>query len=205
MKIHFILCSFCLLIVSSLSFSQESETKIGLGVSLNPTALFNSSSSSTMFLPIGFTNIYVPITINQSFRIEPEVGIFSQSSETSSGLSSSKYSSTLLRIGVGLFKIQPFEETFHSYVGPRIGILSTSSSSSSTGSTESSSSEMDYFVGLSVGGEYLFSTHFGIGGEVQLNYVSFGQPDRTPAASSSSDRKQSIITNNALMFFRWYY
>jgi hypothetical protein len=205
MNVRHLIIFFILLMISSLCFSQESDSNIGLGVSLNPTALFSSSTTSTMFLPIGLTNIYIPITIGQKFRIEPEIGIYSQSSESKSGTSTSKNSSTLFRLGFGLLKIHPYEDVFNAYFGTRMGILSLSSTSSYTGSPDASTNEIDAYIGFVVGGEHMLSPHFGIGGEVQLNYVSFGQPERTPAPSTTSDRSQSIITNNAVMFFRWYY
>ncbi|RCK72652.1 MAG: hypothetical protein IGBAC_0463 [Ignavibacteriae bacterium] len=186
----------CILgVVSCLSTAsgQESQTKIGVGVSLNPTALLSTSTSSTLFLPVGLTNIYIPIMVSANFRIEPEAGIYSLSSETSSGSSTRKSSLSILRLAIGLFYVLPAESSFNSYFGPRVGILSTSSTSSFTGSTEAKTSETDFFIGFCVGGEYLFSPHFSAGGEAQLNYISFGNPDR------------SVFTNNALMFFRWYF
>lgn len=189
----------------SIALAQESQTKVGIGVSLNPTALFGSGSSSTLFLPVGLTNIYIPIMASANFRIEPEAGIYSLSSETSSGSFSSKSSSSILRLAIGLFYVRPSESSFNSYFGPRVGILSTSSTLSSTGFPESKTSETDFFIGFCVGGEYLFSSHFSAGGEAQLNYISFGNPDRTPAPTTPSTRSQSVLTNNALMFFRWYF
>ena len=205
MKFLFFVITLSVLTVSSTGFSQESETTIGLGVSLNPTALFSSSSFTTLFLPVGLTNIYVPITIGEKFRIEPEAGIYSQSSENSTDAILSNTSSTLFRLGVGLFKIYTYDETFLAYVGPRIGILSSSSTWESTGSTTTTTKELDLFIGLATGGEHSLSPHFSIGGEVQLNYVSFGNPVRTPASSTWSETKQSMFTNNALMFFRWHF
>jgi hypothetical protein len=198
----YILTAVCCL---SLAVSQESHTIIGVGVSLNPTALFSTSTSSTLFLPVGFTNIYIPIMVSANFRIEPEAGIYSLSSENTSGSFTSKSTSTMLRLGVGLLYVFSSESSFSSYVGPRLGILSNSSTSSSTGSSELKTSETDFFIGLCVGGEHSFSAHFSIGGEVQMNYISFGEPDRTPAQPTTSTRTQSAFTNNALMFFRWYF
>ena len=201
------LTSFLLaaLLCISAASGQESQTKVGLGVSLNPTALVFGGTTASLFLPIGFTNFYVPVMVSAGFRIEPEAGIYSYSSESSSGSSSSKSTESILRVGVGLFSVRSTESSFSSYLGPRVGILSTSSTSSFTGNPESKTSETDFFIGLCLGGEYLFSPHFSAGGEVQLNYISFGNPDRTPAPTTSSTRTQSLITNNALMFFRWYY
>jgi hypothetical protein len=205
MKQTFLVSILGLICCLSFALGQESQTKVGIGVSLNPTALFSSGSSSTLFLPVGLTNIYIPIMASANFRIEPEAGIYSESSENTSGSFSSKSSSTILRLGVGLFYVRSSETSFSSYVGPRLGILSTSSTSSSTGSSESKTSETNFFIGLCVGGEHSFSSHFSIGGEAQLNYISFGNPDRTPASTTPSTRSQSVFTNNALMFFRFYF
>lgn len=184
----------------------ESKTQFGIGVSLNPNALIALGTGVEFFLPIGFTNIYVPIMPSPGFRIEPDAGIFSTSSETSGGGSTSKSSSSFLRVGVGLFLVSSPEPSFNAYAGPRLGLLSVSSSSSlSGGGPENKSSEMDFFIGFCVGGEYLFSQHFSVGGEAQVNYISFGNPDRTPAPTTPSTRTQSMITNNAVVFFRWYY
>jgi len=205
MKFSSLLISVGLFVISSLCLSQESDIKIGLGVSLNPTALLNSSTSATIFLPIGFTNIYAPITFQQKYRIEPEAGIYSQSSTVKSGALLSNSSSTLVRLGIGVLKIQSYEDTFNAYYGSRIGILLVSSTSTYTGSPDASAKETDYYIGFVAGGEHMLSQHFGIGGEIQINYVDFGNPVRTPTPSTSSERDQSVITNNALMFFRWYY
>lgn len=195
-----------LALISSVScaLGQESQTKVGIGVSLNPAALFRSGSSSTTFLPVGLANIYIPIMTSANFRIEPEVGIFSLSSETSAPYLS-KTSSTSLRLGIGLFYVRPSQGSFDFYVGPRLGMLVSSSTSSYPGNPESKTSETDLFVGACVGGEYSFSPHFSIGGETQLNYIDYGNPDQTPAPPGVSTRSQSAFTSNALMFFRWYF
>lgn len=205
MKTNLLLTCLTISLLVSLAFSQETKKKIGLGVSLNPTALLSSSSTSTLYLPVGLTNIYVPINVAESFRLEPEAGIFTSSSESSSGSFSSKSSSSFIRLAVGLFYLSSPDNSFNSYVGPRIGVLMTSSTSQQTGNPEYKTSETDFFIGLAIGGEYLISPHFGLGGEAQLNYISFGQPDVSPAPSSPSTQSRSMFTNNALMFFRWYF
>lgn len=177
MKTYLFTLALVILLHVSPASGQERQPRIGVGVSLNPTALF-VGPGSTLFLPVGFTNIYVPIEVSPTFRLEPEVGIFSASSGSST--------TTYFRGGVGLLYVRSIDSSFNIYVGPRIGALSTSS----TGST----GVIDFFLGPCVGGEQSFSPHFSIGGEAQLNYVRFGRP-----------RNGSIITNNALMFFRWYF
>ena len=193
-----------LICLVSFAVGQESQSKVGIGVSLNPAAMFTSGSSTTLYLPVGLTNIYIPIMASANLRIEPEAGIYSMSSETS-GPSSYKSSSTSLRLGIGLFYVQPVESSFDFYVGPRLGILSSSSTSGSTGVPDLKITETDFFIGACVGGEYSFSRHFSIGGEAQLNYISFGNPDWSGTPTTVSTRSQSAFTNNALMFFRFYF
>jgi hypothetical protein len=200
MKTRLLLSITVIILFLSSLHAQENEIKFGLGISLNPIAILSTSTQSTLFLPIGLTNIYAPVTFNKKYRVEPEMGIYSSSSETTSGSSTSKNSSTLLRLGLGLQIIKSFDDVFNASFGFRFGILSISSTASYTGSKETTSNETDYYIGLAVGGEHMLSQHFGIGGELQLNYVRFGQPSNT-----SGSKTQNMFTNNALMFLRWYY
>lgn len=188
---------------------QENKVKIGLGVSINPFALFYTSSTSDFFVPVDITNIYIPVMVKPNFRIEPEAGIFSHSYEYTSGTNISKHTLTVFRIGIGLFYMHSIDTSFSTYLGPRTGILSTSEksgyTSSYSGDEENTFSEIDFFIGLCLGGEYLFSRHFSAGGEVQLNYIKYGNPERTPASITSTNYTQSIFTNNCLLFIRWYF
>ena len=198
------LCLLAIIASGACALGQQGQVRFGLGVSVNPTMLFSSSSSSTMFQPVGLTNIYIPFMPSANFRIEPEGGIVSISSETS-GSSPFKASSTSLRLGIGFFYVRPLDSTFSFYVGPRLGILASSTTYKFSFDPESKTSETDFFLGGCIGGEYAFSPHFSLGGEVQLNYISYGSPDQTPASISVSSRSQSAFTNNALMFCRWYF
>jgi hypothetical protein len=64
---------------------------------------------------------------------------------------------------------------------------------------------MHLYGGLAVGGEFFISPHFSLGGEAQLNYIAFSDPEVNPTPSSTQSRTNKIVTNNALMFFRWYF
>ena len=192
----------------STAFSQEEKGRLGLGVSLNPTALFSGSTTSTVFLPVGLTDIYLTLDNGKGFRLEPEFGIYSTSSESSTGApyaSSSSSSASLIRIGTGVFGMFLRDSSFNAYAGPRVGVLLTSQTSQSGTSPETTTSESDIYVGFSLGGEYYLSPHFSLGGEVQLNYIKFGEPKRDPASTTLSTSTRSMYTNNAVMFFRWYY
>ncbi len=193
--------------------AQQLTTRVGFGVSLNPVALVNLSSASALFLPVGLTDIYIPIQIGNNFRLEPDAGYLSMSTETKypqttySPAYSSNSSNSMTRIGLGAFYVMPVDTSFRSYVGPRFGLLFTSSESSSTypGSTNTSSDETDFYLGLAAGGEYMLSTHFSVGCEVQFNYVNLGEPSVSPAQPTSSTQSGHMVTNNALMFLRWYF
>ena len=72
--------------------------------------------------------------------------------------------------------------------------------------------ETDVHLGASFGGEYFPFTQFSVGGELQLNYTSYGNPDITqtssqqpPATSTTSERKQHLWNTDALFFVRWYF
>jgi hypothetical protein len=192
-------------------WAQEPATTVGIGISMDPTRLFMTGSSiySNAITPV---NLYVPIT-GQDFRIEPEIGYYSTSYKSSLSGSSAESNASMFHIGLGGFYVITANVPVRMYVGPRIGFNFASSTSSSTtpfGSSSSESTETDFIVGLSFGGEYLCAPQFSIGGEAQVNYISFGQPDvtTTPPPSNtgpSADLTRHLLSSNVLFFFRWFF
>ncbi len=73
--------------------------------------------------------------------------------------------------------------------------------------------ETDITFGGVIGAEYFPIHKFSIGGEISLNYVSFGNPNVTndnypvPASPSTntSERNQHTLYTGALFFLRWYF
>ena len=63
------------------------------------------------------------------------------------------------------------------YYGINIGIILSSTSFEMTGEDSEDNSKTDFFVGPAIGGEYMFSDNFSLGGEIQINYISVGQFD----------------------------
>lgn len=126
---------------------------------------------------------------------------------------------TLLHLGIGAFYLIPSTNNFQMYLGPRLGLNFVTSSSAgpyydnvTRGYVQrtTESTETDFALGLTFGGECFAAREFSVGAEVEANYVSFGNPDitNTPAYQSSpstTDRKQHIITTDALFFVRWYF
>jgi hypothetical protein len=60
------------------------------------------------------------------------------------------------------------------------------------------------------GAEYFPLAELSIGGEVDLNYVSFGNPDISqsppqPGTQPTTTRTQTLVSTGALLFIRWYF
>ncbi|HTO94359.1 MAG TPA: outer membrane beta-barrel protein [Bacteroidota bacterium] len=200
---------------------------LGLGMSVEPalfgqTVYFSSETPYTMGGPLYSSSpyyIYIPVNVTTRFRLEPRFGIYSFSEETTgSGLpsSSDKFDFTLTHIGLAALYVMPVHENFRMYAGPRAGINWSSYESTSTyisqySSTQSTtkSSETDLVLSGTFGAEYAPVTEFSIGAEIDVNWVSFGNPDQstTPApiyAATTSSRSQSLVSTGALFFIRWF-
>lgn len=189
--------------------TQEGRTQFGVGVNLAPSLLTLAGSSQGAYLPIGLWNLFFPIRFGRSFKLEPEVGILSVSSEASVSGTTANSKGTSLRLGVGAFIVMPLGGgATQMYVGPRVLLLSTSTSVdySSTGySSSQSSSETDWVIGLALGGEHFFSPHFSLGAELQVNYVTFGTPSYTPSSGQQPSESRSLIGTNGLLLLRAYF
>jgi hypothetical protein len=192
------------LLVAELLHAQEQQpdkrTQVGIGITIGKEFTVSGEDGSFIFLPVGFTNIYVPILIRSKFRIEPELGWFrsSQSGDIT------EYSFTSFRYGLGIFSATQ-KQKMHLYYGLRLGINRTSISYKSAEFflSNEGTSKTDFFIGPSLGGEYFFSDHFTLGGEAQLNYISIGQfdGDRSP----SNEVSESAWATRTLLFLRWYF
>ena len=204
------LCLFFVIISLYLNaFAQVEDdaqkTKFGVGISLEPLHVFTLGSTfySTALLPV---SIYFSVN-RPSVSLQPEFGLYSYSYESGG----SNNTASIVKVGLGaLFSVAQGPSS-RTYLGPRMGLLFISQSSSSTGPTTSTSdrTETDFTIGLATGGEYYVSSQFSVGGEAQVNYYSFGNPETTttPASgsSSNSDRTQSFISTSGLFFLRFYF
>lgn len=181
-------------------YSQDS-TKVGLGVSFGKGFSLISSGES-VYYPVSLTNIYVTIDVSPTFRIEPEIGILRSHTEYEDDgdviLESTSYN---LRYGVGLLYAQNYEDT-KILVGGRVGTIhnrSTVEYSSSFGDNKDHHTRDDVYFGFSTGGEYMFSDHFSIGGEAQLNYIIVGQEN------NNDEIHESILSTRTMVVIRFYY
>lgn len=191
--------------------SNQSGTRFGIGVGFTPAsldsrAIFGVSDNA-------FSGLALPVSITmlldfESFRLEPEFGVNSQTTErtgsTSGTLSATQ---TSFKVGLGAFgKTSPAPSANVVY-GIRAGYLSVGSSSSGSGagSTEISSSRPVITVAAALGGEYFVGRQFSFGAEVNFGYMSVGELSQTPSVPSSSKSTGAAFFTNAQLFGRFYF
>jgi hypothetical protein len=198
----FLCCAFLLLFVINAK-AQDDPVRVGFGVGFGQGFNFiGGSDLSALTLPIDFADFSVIIR-GKNFRFEPTLGYFSFSSSSTS--SSSGYTSESSFSNVRLGAILAFatsKGSMNLYYGIDIGVIlsSESSSSSAPGSTSTDHSKTDFFVGPAIGGEYMFSDNFSLGGEIQINYISIGEFN----GDSQTDRSESAVSSRGKIVLRWY-
>jgi hypothetical protein len=202
---------------------------LGAGVSVEPalfgqTLYYTGAGAYITTAPLYSVSpyyIYLPVTLTRNFRIEPRFGIYSLSVESLSSLTPSQPTKdvlTLTNIGLSIEYLMPITEKFQLYAGPRAGLNFVSETSSyygysgvsGPGKITTTQSETDFMISGIFGAEYFPLRELSVGGEIDVNYVSFGNPDntQTPPSSptqSSSTRTQSLVSTGALLFVRWYF
>lgn len=177
--------------------SLRKPTRIGIGVPFG-RKLVLIEDDEFIFQPTGFSNIYIPVLLQSKLRLEPEFGLWRYSYSRDNGSeSSSTYTS--LRVGLGFFPIKQTGRV-SLYYGLRLGITRTATSWESHGESDDAS-KTDFYIGPGFGGEYFFTDQLSIGGEAQVNYISVGQW----SDDDDEDVSRSVISNNTLVFLRWYY
>jgi hypothetical protein len=118
---------------------------------------------------VEFTDLYLPIMVGDGVRIEPEVGL---------GVNISRSETEwALRLRMGAFGTSWIGDSFMSSFGIRAGIIHMEQTSAS--------------VALCLGGDHFFSSHFSLGGEVQLDYCN------------NSGDYHTVVTTG-LLGIRWY-
>jgi opacity protein-like surface antigen len=190
-SLFFLLLFLCSGLLLAQPDSTKSKVRFGIGATLGNRFL-GITSQEISNLPADYTNIYFPIINPETFRLEPEVGIW----RTKSKRDNSESTNMNLRFGVGFFSFRLKQKTAI-YYGIRVGVVWTSRTSSSD-SESNEDSKSDYYFGVATGGEYFFSKKFSIGAETQLNYITQGNYDK------ESEDSNTIISTRALLVFRFY-
>jgi hypothetical protein len=194
----FLCCSLLLLFVVSAK-AQDDPVRIGFGVGFGQGfSFFGGEELSVITLPIDFADFSVVVR-GKNFRFEPTLGYFSSSSSSTSSGYTSESKSSNLRLGTVLAYATSIV-SMNLYYGIDIGVILSSESRESTfpGSTSTDRSKTDFFIGPAIGGEYMFSENFSLGGEIQINYISIGNFD------DDSDASSSAVSSRGKIILRWY-
>lgn len=159
------------------------------------------------------TIISIVITPHRSFRIEPEIGFFSDK----------QYNSTLqenlvdksMHIGLGIYGMINHEAT-NIYLGFRAASITTTTEFVGYNTGVAPSWTITYFkdeqvgkqmlMGVVAGAEYLFSNHFGFGGEISLQQSSYHED--VNGSGTGHDHKDDKVTNlltGSGLFVRFYF
>jgi hypothetical protein len=193
------LCSGLLFLFVINAKAQDDPTRIGFGVGFGQGFnFFGGEELSIITLPIDFADFSVVIR-SKNFRFEPTLGYFSSSSSNTSSGYTFESSSSNLRLGAILAYATALA-SMNLYYGIDIGVILSSEKreSSLPGSTSTDRSKTDFYIGPAIGGEYMFSENFSLGGEIQINYISIGNFD------DDSDASTSIVSSRGKIMLRWY-
>ncbi len=195
----FLCCVVLLLFVVSAK-AQDDRVRVGFGVGFGQGMGFIISGDFDFagiapYLPVDYADFSVVIR-GKNFRFEPTLGYYSISSSSSSGNESS-YSN--FRLGTVLAYANSKGSMTFSY-GIDIGVILSSESreSNTPEPTSTDNSKTDFFIGPAIGGEYMFSDNFSLGGEIQINYISVGNFD------DDSDASTSAFSSRGKIILRWY-
>lgn len=192
-----LLLGIAFFLVPNLVYAQEKGTRLGVGLSMANEVL---SIHEQLYLDMfDYPSFYMPILISQRFKIEPEAGLWRYSYSFEDG-GKEKRSISVISLGFGIFPMTNKGKVYI-YYGARFRLVRFLESYEQTwnGHTDSDDSKTDIYFGPAIGGEYFFTDHFTLGGEVQLNFTSIGQFD------DEKDASESLITSKTLIFVRWYF
>jgi len=148
---------------------ERVPVRVGLGVALPAAG--------------DFPSFYLPIQVNQGFRVEPELGLVRFDVGSSSA--------TALQLGLGLLGTSSVAPQVGTYGGLRLQLqrLDASQGGSAT----------NIRVAGVLGGEWQPVPQVAIGVEAQLAYVSL---DRSITSDASTASNASGLTTAGLLFFR---
>ena len=211
------LCLGLLLLFVVSAKAQDDRTRFGFGVGVGMNSLLGSPDEadfSVLSIPASFAN-FTFIIRGKNFRLEPNFGYFSVSIDEdrkydNGDTRTQEFKSSNFRVGAVIAYATAIA-SMKLYYGINIGIILSSASSDDTRtgtfpeSESNEASKTDFFVGPAIGGEYMFSENFSLGGEIQINYISVGQFDwELPEGITKDDVSTTVITTNALVILRWY-
>lgn len=210
-------CSF-ILIGSLLAGGVSAQTRVvpglGLGIDVgdSPLAVVGSPGGTT-------TNLLVPVMIGKRVRLQPWVGYLRASLERTSSFVTSQTRFERLTLGLAAHYLFPVKDALRVYVGGGFGFgwsdIDDRASDGQGNSFASTEKRTDRLLNAVAGGEYFFSSRFSVGGEVRLDYVTFGDPEFTqtitppppvpPVPVPPTTQDLSVTQTSAQVTVRWYF
>jgi hypothetical protein len=155
---------------------QQKQTKLGLGVSFAPAQVPGVNAPSI--------EVYMPIDIGATLRVEPSLGIFTEN-QGGAGTDSSN-----ITLGAGVFGMKRIAQPVNLYFGGRAKL---NFASVDTGAASDSGTDLSLAGAL--GAEYYFVPNFSLGLEGQLGFYS----------NSDVSGDSSGFFTNGLGFLRMYF
>jgi hypothetical protein len=157
--------------------SSKSSVKWGVGIS---SPVFFTSSYQFIIPPAQNTSISVPVFIKATFKLEPFISFsdyqyeneYKPATTTTTDRNETKY--RFMTVGLGIFYSWPIKKT-NVHFGGKLGYIKSQYEYIFEGSGFSSSNEdkgSGYLLSPAVGGEYFFSDHFSLGGELNFEWTS---------------------------------
>ncbi len=194
MRKPFILGGICTLIILFSQSVNAQQFGIGVGVASSGTIITNSTTQDGE-VDLSPTSIYLTFR-NKAFRLEGEFGIL-RLSATDSEEEDFRFSRTGFHFGLGVFYSKN-NASSNLYLGARIGRI-FNNETYKDGSYDEEDKRDDTFIAPTLGFEYNFDSHFSLGGEVQVNYLLFGNVD------SEDTSEYSILRTRTIIFVRYYF
>jgi opacity protein-like surface antigen len=185
---------------------------LGIDVGESPLQVIGSPGGVT-------TSLLVPVMIGKRFRLQPWVGYLSASLERTSSTFSSNSRVRRLNLGLAAHYLFPVKDALRIYLGGGIGFgwskVEDRASNGQGNSFVSTEKRTDRLLNAVAGGEYFFSPRFSIGGELRLDYVTFGDPDFSqtitppqpvpPVPLPPTSEDLSVTQTSAQVTVRWYF
>lgn len=187
---------------------------LGLGIDVgdSPLELIGSPGGAT-------TSLLIPVMIGKRFRLQPWVGYLRASLEFTSPTFTSNSHFRRLTLGLAAHYLFPVKDALRIYLGGGIGFgwnkAEDRSSDGQGTSFVSTEKRTDRLLNGVAGGEYFFSSRFSIGGEIRLDYVTFGDPESTqtitppppvpPVPPPPTSEDLSVTQTSAQVMVRWYF
>jgi hypothetical protein len=162
------------------ALAQEARPTVGFGVSIVPLEAAGNAPT---------VEVYLPIRVAPTFRLEPSLGIRTVDRPSQPG----NFDESDVTLGIGAFYVQKAAAPLDVYVGGRLK-LNFASVKPFGGQNDSGT---DVVLAAALGGEYYLFSRFSLGMEGQLGFFS--------NSSAARGGEGSGLFTTGLAFLRVYF